>query len=655
MPNNGIQVAITGEITPTSVGDTFAVTNPFWGLGGLRTVTNIIERDAITLQRREYGMLVFVSSIDRYYKLDTGLTNLDWIDLGSSLGGGSNTQSKTYYQNNKPNIIPAVLVNPNIVSPIEGDLVEQEYENGFVFSIYQGGVWINKIIDNINNVKYINSTPSDPLIPGNYIIDSSAGSFNIELENIANGTFRFSNPNLSLSTNSVTILANGNSFTNSSGIQSTSNYVLNQEGINIEFWNPDGGTNFYTVVDKLAGASSPFISGGNWNAATNTPNLTLAANQVAGDGSLYIYNIINSGTQNLGNGSVLYEAGGEIKFFGLNVFRYDSPNVAMLPSQTGQNGKFLSTNGTIASWSNININATMTGNGSVASPLGVNTAFANNGLNITSNRVRLGGTLLQNTTINQNAFSLNFNSTHASATTAFSISSNILSSGFPGISLLTRSTNTLFSNFMKLDENSISLTSTNLTDPNSERCDIIINASTGIASMYLQSMFSVSNYSKIDLDGAFISLSTVLDNFETKYAQYFDHVEININDLDTVNNVISFYNTYISMSAYPDLRDDSITNVPSNFLYTDGNGILLSAPIKRYSNVKEEYYGATGTTLNLSNEYVNSSEEPVNVYRNGRLLMSADYTLIPNGTQWDIEFAVQLLNDNIIIQGNIKT
>lgn len=89
MPSNGIQVAITGEITPTSISDTYPVLNPYWGLGGLRNVIDLVERDAITVSRREAGMLVFVASNGRYYKLEAGLTNLDWTDLGVSLGGSS--------------------------------------------------------------------------------------------------------------------------------------------------------------------------------------------------------------------------------------------------------------------------------------------------------------------------------------------------------------------------------------------------------------------------------------------------------------------------------------------------------------------------------------------------------------------------------------
>lgn len=95
MPSNGIQVAITGEITPTSLSDTFAVTNPYWGLGSLRNVGTNIDRDSITSQRREAGMLVYVQTIDKYFKLDVGLTNLDWIDLGANLGAGNTITTNT--------------------------------------------------------------------------------------------------------------------------------------------------------------------------------------------------------------------------------------------------------------------------------------------------------------------------------------------------------------------------------------------------------------------------------------------------------------------------------------------------------------------------------------------------------------------------------
>lgn len=71
-------IPYTGFIAPTDSADTFPVTKPEFGLGSLRTVADITARDAITSQRREEGMLVYVVSESAYYKLEGGITNSDW-------------------------------------------------------------------------------------------------------------------------------------------------------------------------------------------------------------------------------------------------------------------------------------------------------------------------------------------------------------------------------------------------------------------------------------------------------------------------------------------------------------------------------------------------------------------------------------------------
>jgi hypothetical protein len=71
-------IPYTGFIAPTDSTDTFPVTKPEWGLGGLRRVADLTERDAITSPRRELGMLVYVVADQTYYTLKTGLTNSDW-------------------------------------------------------------------------------------------------------------------------------------------------------------------------------------------------------------------------------------------------------------------------------------------------------------------------------------------------------------------------------------------------------------------------------------------------------------------------------------------------------------------------------------------------------------------------------------------------
>ncbi len=80
-------VPITGYISPTDTSDTFATHDSILGRGGLRELSNLEERDAITDDRRKIGMVVYVLDEQKYYMLDGDLTNLSWKDCGSQLGG----------------------------------------------------------------------------------------------------------------------------------------------------------------------------------------------------------------------------------------------------------------------------------------------------------------------------------------------------------------------------------------------------------------------------------------------------------------------------------------------------------------------------------------------------------------------------------------
>lgn len=74
-------VRFAGFIAPTDSTDTYPVTDPKWGLGGLRRVEDSTERDSISSQRRESGMLVYVDLEKQYYTLGSGLTNSDWTPM----------------------------------------------------------------------------------------------------------------------------------------------------------------------------------------------------------------------------------------------------------------------------------------------------------------------------------------------------------------------------------------------------------------------------------------------------------------------------------------------------------------------------------------------------------------------------------------------
>ena len=84
----GIQ--FTGFVAPTSETDSYAVTKPEYGAGGLRRVSSLAARNAIFDARREEGMMVYVDSNQTYYALVGGTGNDDWIQLyvdqSSSLG-----------------------------------------------------------------------------------------------------------------------------------------------------------------------------------------------------------------------------------------------------------------------------------------------------------------------------------------------------------------------------------------------------------------------------------------------------------------------------------------------------------------------------------------------------------------------------------------
>lgn len=87
-------IVLGGTAVPTDSADTYAVTDPVWGKGGLRTVATIADRNAIPIPRLEKGMLVHVIADGNTYALkDTwtgGLTvDADWQLFTSTPGVAS--------------------------------------------------------------------------------------------------------------------------------------------------------------------------------------------------------------------------------------------------------------------------------------------------------------------------------------------------------------------------------------------------------------------------------------------------------------------------------------------------------------------------------------------------------------------------------------
>jgi len=68
-------VGVMGYLSPMHTDDTYAVTDPIYGVDGLRNVNNMDELICISSERRRAGMIVGVDGGLTYYKLK----NVEWV------------------------------------------------------------------------------------------------------------------------------------------------------------------------------------------------------------------------------------------------------------------------------------------------------------------------------------------------------------------------------------------------------------------------------------------------------------------------------------------------------------------------------------------------------------------------------------------------
>ena len=80
MPITG-GVPIIGFLSPTEEVDSYPITNPKYGLGGLRTIGASAGLSLIPQQRREEGMIVFAELEAKYYHLFGGTGDEHWAEL----------------------------------------------------------------------------------------------------------------------------------------------------------------------------------------------------------------------------------------------------------------------------------------------------------------------------------------------------------------------------------------------------------------------------------------------------------------------------------------------------------------------------------------------------------------------------------------------
>lgn len=107
-------VGLMGYISPMDTRDTYAVTDPVYGIDGLRNVGTLSELDQIPFERRRAGMIVGVGGGESYYKLKNisiwkyDLSDWDELTLKRSFSnkevpqGDVDGVNTIFFLNNKP-------------------------------------------------------------------------------------------------------------------------------------------------------------------------------------------------------------------------------------------------------------------------------------------------------------------------------------------------------------------------------------------------------------------------------------------------------------------------------------------------------------------------------------------------------------------------
>ncbi len=176
------EVVITGTITTTDISDIYATHDAIYGKGGLRSVADYLEREAISDERRTEGMIVFTVATNEYWKLlqaPWSYTSLDWEPFTM----GANPDNVTIITNTAGELVALPQQNEwgikNHLVPTDVINVSLNYQ----YLVY-GDLTVEGIMNNNGEVVIINGA----------LILQGLGEFNniglglLKLVNLATGT-----------------------------------------------------------------------------------------------------------------------------------------------------------------------------------------------------------------------------------------------------------------------------------------------------------------------------------------------------------------------------------------------------------------------------------------------------------------------------------
>lgn len=99
---------IAAKVTTGDTANTFPTMDQNEGQGGHHSVATLVDRDAITTERRVEGMTCYVAATITTYQLQGGIANVNWVALSFGAGGNTNTEFRAS---------PVALNDPSVEPP----------------------------------------------------------------------------------------------------------------------------------------------------------------------------------------------------------------------------------------------------------------------------------------------------------------------------------------------------------------------------------------------------------------------------------------------------------------------------------------------------------------------------------------------------------
>ena len=163
MPITGY-ISVGLPIGPNVDNDPYFVTNPKYGLGGLRTVADSTARNAIVNERREVGMMAYVTAENKYYYLSGGTGNSYWVEFsGGSGGGGTGAVSAIFGTTNEIEVSNSTG-NVTIGLPNSVNIATSLNIAGITIGASGGNLYVSSGMDIFGNINTTGTLLVDGLI-----------------------------------------------------------------------------------------------------------------------------------------------------------------------------------------------------------------------------------------------------------------------------------------------------------------------------------------------------------------------------------------------------------------------------------------------------------------------------------------------------------